>query len=95
MIASFAHKGLERFSRSGSPSGVKYSHIPRLKVILSQLQKAKTPFEIKDASLHSIARASGNQRGNYSLKVNANWRVTFRFDQRSQSMFDVDYVDYH
>ena len=95
MIENFVHKGLERFSKTGCASGITSSHIPRLKAILALLTQAKSPFEIQDGSLHSIARASGNQRGIYALKVNANWRVTFRFNARSQSICDVDYVDYH
>ena len=68
MIENFAHKGLERFSKTGCASGITSSHIPRLKAILALLTQAKNPFEIQDGSLHAIARASGNQRGIYSLR---------------------------
>jgi proteic killer suppression protein len=35
----------------------------------------------------------GNLRGFYAVRVSANWRVIFRFD--NTGAYDVDYLDYH
>ena len=40
--------------------------------------------------LHAL---TGSLRGHYAVRVSANWRVTFRFEDGNA--VDVDYVDYH
>ena len=40
--------------------------------------------------LHQLA---GNRRGVWSVRVSANWRITFRFD--SGEAVDIDLEDYH
>lgn len=40
--------------------------------------------------LHGL---SGNLSGHYSVMVNGNWRMTFRFDNGDAVL--VDYQDYH
>ena len=35
----------------------------------------------------------GDRKGFWAVTVRANWRVTFRFDDRGAQ--DVDYLDYH
>jgi proteic killer suppression protein len=60
VIASFAHKGLERFYRTGNISGVQ--------------------------AIHAESDA-------WSVTVQANWRVTFRFENGNAHV--VNYEDYH
>jgi proteic killer suppression protein len=40
--------------------------------------------------LHAL---SGNYKGFWSVKVNGNWRIIFRFEDGNA--YDVDYLDYH
>lgn len=40
--------------------------------------------------LHALA---GSLRGHYAVRVSANWRVTFRFEDGHA--VDVNYIDYH
>jgi proteic killer suppression protein len=40
--------------------------------------------------LHEL---KGNRKGTWSVTVQANWRVTFRFTDGAAE--DVDYEDYH
>ena len=40
--------------------------------------------------LHQLV---GNKQEYWSVKVNGNWRLIFRFAERNA--YDVDYVDYH
>lgn len=41
-------------------------------------------------NLHSL---KGELKNHWSVKVNGNYRITFRFE--NGSVFDVDYLDYH
>jgi proteic killer suppression protein len=40
--------------------------------------------------LHQL---TGDRAGTWSVRVNANWRVMFRFE--GDEALDVDYEDYH
>jgi proteic killer suppression protein len=47
-------------------------------------------MEIPSFRLHSL---KGNRAGFWSITVNKNWRLTFRFAEGD--VRDVDYEDYH
>ncbi len=92
MIISFKSKGLKRLFEKGDGSKVQPSHVSKLRRILARLHTATKLEDTKypGANLHQL---SGNLKEHYSVKVNGNWRVTFRFDQGDA--YDVDYDDYH
>jgi proteic killer suppression protein len=92
MIRSFAHKGLERFFRTGSTSGVQAKHAKRLRLILAQLDQATTVQDMgfPGSRLHEL---KGNRKGVWSVTVQANWRITFRFENGDGEI--VNYEDYH
>ena len=92
MIVSFEHKGLERFYKTGSKSGIQPVHAPRLSLILSLLDIAKSAddMNVPGFGLHPL---KGDLRGYFSVKVSGNWRLIFR--PKSENMELVDYLDYH
>lgn len=92
MIKSFRHKGLETYFRSGSKAGIQPHHADRLRVQLTMLDNARKPEDMNAPGwrLHSL---SGDLAGHYSITVNGNWRVTFRFEGCDAIL--VDYQDYH
>jgi proteic killer suppression protein len=92
MIKSFQHKGLEGFFRSSSKAGIQPHHAIKLKVQLTNLDNAKQPSDMNVPSwkLHEL---SGNLAGFWSITVNGNWRVIFRFVGEDIEL--VDYLDYH
>lgn len=62
MILSFKHKGLERFYRSGSTSGIQASHKNKLRLILTNLDMAESPdaMELPGLRLHEL---KGDRKG--------------------------------
>ena len=88
MIKSFEHKGLEAFFRNGSKAGIQPHHANRLRLQLTVLDKAKEPkdMNVPGWRLHGL---TGDLSGFFSVDVNGNWRMTFRFDNG-----DVVLVDY-
>ncbi len=92
MIQSFAHKGLERFYRTGSKSGIQAKHAERLRLILSNLDQAEDPkdMDLPGLVLHEL---KGKREGIWAVRVSGNWRVTFRILERGART--VDYEDYH
>jgi len=92
MIKSFAHKGLERLFTSGSAAGVQAMHVQRLRLILTLLNDAVTINDM-DAPGLRLHHLKGDLKEFWSVTVQANWRVTFRFEDGNAHV--VDYLDYH
>ena len=92
MIKSFRHKGLEAFFRRGTKSGIQPHHAAKLRLQLTALDAATKPDDLAAPGwrLHPL---TGNLKGHFSITVNGNWRVIFRFDGRDVEL--VDYLDYH
>lgn len=92
MIVNFRHKGLELYARKGDRSKLIASHIPKIRLVLTRLDAAKSPDELNQPgySFHSL---KGNLKGFYSVKVSGNWRIIFRLEDENAT--DVDYLDYH
>lgn len=92
MIIGFRHKGLETFHRTGSTRGIQAPHTAKLARILAALEAAAGPRELNLPSfkLHPL---KGKLKGHWSVWVNGNWRVTFRFAGPDVEL--VDYLDYH
>ena len=92
MIKSFKHKGLERFYHSGNTRGIQPNHANKLRMQLAALDSAQSidDMDIPGYRLHQL---SGNRKGIWSITVNANWRLTFEFNEGNA--YIVSYEDYH
>lgn len=92
MIIGFRHKGLEVFFTTGSTRGIQAAHAKKLRSILALLDVAAGPADMNLPSfrLHPL---KGEMKGHWSIWVNGNWRVTFRFEGADAEL--VDYQDYH
>ena len=92
MIKSFAHKGLKKFFLIGNKAGIQAKHAERLRLILAQLNQARVieDMQIPSLALHEL---KGNRKDTWAVTVQANWRITFRFENGDAEI--VDYEDYH
>ena len=94
MIKSFKHKGLQDFFETGSTKGIQAIHKDRLNIILTMLNRISNIKDLKAPSLR-FHRLKGNMQNLYSLTVQANWRITFEYDETTNNVYIVDYQDYH
>ena len=94
MIKSFKHKGLEEFFKSGSLKGIQANHKDKLQIILSTLNVMKNLEPLKAPS-YALHRLKGDMKGQWAVTVQANWRITFVFDENTADVYIVDYQDYH
>lgn len=92
MIKSCKHRGLEKFYREDSKAGIIPAHAEKLRDQLSTLNLAKSPFDMDNRGwvLHPLR---GKLKDHWSVRVNANWRLTFRFENGDAEV--LDYQDYH
>lgn len=92
MISSIRHKGLKLFFENDNSSKLQPHHVEKIRRILYRLDEAEKidDLNIVGWSLHPL---SGEMKGHWAVKVNGNYRITFRFEDGNA--FDVDYIDYH
>ena len=91
MIISFRYKARSPLPRWFA-TRVQAAHASRLSRILAALDAAASPVELNHPGyrLHPL---KGDLAGHWSIWVNGNWRVTFRFVGADVEL--VDYQDYH
>ena len=92
MIKSFVHKGLQAFFEDGTKRGIAPERAAKLSRILDRLDASTGPqdMNLPGYGLHQL---SGDRLGQWAVRINGNWRVTFVFEDRDAAL--VDYVDYH
>ena len=92
MIKTFKHKGLKKFFEQGSTSGINPEHESRLKRMLAYLDRAKyvEDMNLPGFKLHPL---KGDKKDLWSVTVNGNWRLTFKFEKGDA--YILDYQDYH
>jgi proteic killer suppression protein len=92
MIKSFRHKSLRNYWDKGQTKGLHTNWLPRLKIILDALASAKEPEDMNfpGSYFHSL---SGKDKDLYSVRVTANYRITFGWSD--EHAIDIDLEDYH
>ncbi len=92
MISNIRHKGLKLFFENDNSSKLQPHHVEKFRRILYRLDEAET---IDDLNIVGwvLYPLSGDMKDLWAVKVNGNYRITFRFDEGN--VFDVDYIDYH
>lgn len=92
MIVSFRHKGLDAFFTTGTTKGIQVAHAAKLRRILGLLDVSMSPDDLNLPSFR-LHQLKGEFKGFWSITVNGNWRVIFRFLGNDVEL--VDYLDYH
>ena len=92
MLTRFRHGGLARLFRDGDGRRVSPALVQKLERVLFLLDAATSPNDLAlpGLDLHPL---KGDRAGYWAVKVSANWRVVFRFEDGDA--VDVDLVDYH
>ena len=92
MILSFRSKPLKKFYEKGDASKLRPEHIDRIGDILTQLDASNV---VKDMNYPGsrFHQLKGKRKGEYSVWVSGNWRITFGF--KNGDAYDVNYKDYH
>lgn len=91
-IKTFKHKGLKKFFESGNKAGIQAAHVKKIERILDRLNAA---MEVKDMNFpgSDFHPLKGELKDFYSVHVNGNWTIIFRFENGEAN--SVDLVDYH
>jgi len=92
MIRRFRHRGLKRLFEDDERRGLNAQHVERIGLVLARLGRASEPghMNLPGWRLHPL---KGQLAGFWSVTINGNWRIVFRFEDGDAT--DVDYLDYH
>ena len=92
MIKSFKHKGLELFFKTGNRKNIQPEHSKKIARILDRLDASLSPMDMNLPG-YNLHQLKGRDKGTWSLWINGNWRITFKF--QNEDAIIVDYKDYH
>jgi proteic killer suppression protein len=92
MIHSFKSKTLKGLWEKGQTKGIDPKSLPKIKRILSALNAATTP---EDLRIHGFKfhELKGNRKGQYAVTVRANFRIVFAWEKGKAVR--VNEEDYH
>ena len=93
MIQTFADAETEVFFASGKSRRLPSEILKRAVMRLAQLDAALRVEDLRMPPSNQLEKLSGNRDGQWSIRINGQWRVCFRFD--SGDAFEVEIVDYH
>ena len=94
-IRSFANQALERFFVTGTtPKSAAWARTARVAARkLDMLDYAATLSDMRSPPGNRLEALKGDLRGMYSIRINEQWRVVFRWTDGRP--IDVDIRDYH
>lgn len=94
-IRSVRHRGLRRLIEDDDVSGLPAQSVAKLRNMIAFLQDMGHEDELRSVPYWKAHRLSGDRKGDWSLFVTRNWRLTFRIDEQGIEIIDLDFEDYH
>jgi proteic killer suppression protein len=92
MIGSFADGDTQALFEGRAPRRFGAS-VPRMLDKLQILHTARTLDDLRSPPGNRLEALSGNRRGQYSIRINDQWRLCFRW--QGEHAVDVEIIDYH
>jgi proteic killer suppression protein len=94
LIESIRHKALRRFAETGSSKGLPAGSVDRLRNMLAYIDAIDAAEELRVPPNFGAHQLTGDRKGEWSLFVTKNWRMTFRINTAG-AIDDMDLEDYH
>ena len=93
MIRSFRDRDTEAVAQLRRVRKFSESVQDRAVEKLRLLDNSENLMDLRNPPGNRLESLSGNRRGQYSIRVNDQWRVCFTWD--GKDAWDVEIVDYH
>jgi proteic killer suppression protein len=94
-LVRFRDKGLKQLYEDGSARGVPSAMVDKLRKLLLAIETAETLRQLDRFPGWKLHPLKGDLRGLWSLTVTGNWRLVFRYDEKTNTASDIDLIDYH
>ncbi len=94
MIVSFRDKRTREFAKGKFVKA--FSGISRqAEMKLDQIEAAASLKDLAALPGNRFEALKGDRKGQYSIRINDQWRVCFEWPDRSRGPVNVEIVDYH
>ncbi len=93
MIRSFKDKQTEKLFESSRSRRIPTEIMERARRKLMSLHAAHVLDDLRVPPSNHLERLKGDREGQYSIRINDQWRICFRFEDGDA--FDVEICDYH
>lgn len=94
-LVRFRHKGLRQLHEGGNAKGLPPAMADKLRKLLLALETAETLEQLSRFPGWKLHPLKGGMKGLWSLTVTGNWRLIFRYEERTNTAGDIDLIDYH
>jgi proteic killer suppression protein len=94
MIRSFSDRKTQRFAngeRVSAFEGFRHQAEKRLRI----LEAATSLRDLAQLPSNHLEALSGNRKGQYSIRINRQWRICFTWPGEANGPENVEIVDYH
>ncbi|CCQ89245.1 Plasmid maintenance system killer [Nitrospina gracilis 3/211] len=92
-IRSIRHRGLKRFLERNEAKGLPADRVEKIRDILTALMLVDTLHDLPRLPGWRLHKLTGGRKGEWSLWVTGNWRMTFRVE--NDEIHDLNLEDYH
>ncbi len=93
MIESFADGETQSLFAKGKSRRLPPEILRRAIMRLAQLDAATDVDDLRQPPSNRLESLSGERQGQWSIRINARWRVCFCFERGNAQ--DVEIIDYH
>jgi proteic killer suppression protein len=94
-LVRFCDKGLRQLHEDGNARGVPSAMDDKLRKLVFALETAETLEQLGRFPGWKLHPLKGDLKGLWSLTVTGNWRLIFRYDEKTNTASDIDLIDYH
>ena len=94
-IRNFVHKGLKRLYEEDSAKGVPPETVDKLRKMFAYLDDMQHGEELREVTAWKTHTLTGDRKGDWSLSVTRNRRLTFRIDTVEREICDLNLEDDH
>ena len=94
-LGRFRHKGLKALYEDDNVKGLPAEMADKLRKLLFALETAASLDQVGRFPGWKLHPLKGDLKGFWSLTVSGNWRLIFRFDEKTNTADDIDLIDYH
>jgi proteic killer suppression protein len=78
-----------------SVKGLDARETRKISDMIAAIRVADHPRQLQTVQTWRVHELKPNSPGKWSMTVTGNYRLTFRFDEKSREVSEMDYEDYH
>lgn len=95
MIINFKSKDAEIIYNGGFSKRLPLDIQHRAQIKLTLLNAASCLEVMKIPPSNHLEKLQGNRSNEWSIRINNQWRITFKYNSTDKNFYDVSIEDYH